>query len=853
MNKILLGGVNALKAITLNELDNGLTYIIWENNKSDVVEIRMYVQTGSIYEEDFWGSGISHLLEHLTAEGPTLRKSKKEVDELMIKFGNAFNAYVTKDHTAYHITTVKKFYEEAISLLGELVFENKITQKAFKRERGVISREIEKSLEEPERVLYQLTLENLYKIHPARFPVIGYRKLFEKITYEDVKNYYSKKYAPNNAVIVIGGNVKTDKIKEILQKNFSHYERNIFQKPTLPIEPDILNIREKRTTRDIEGSYINISWLTIPLTGEDLYSLDLLSEILSSGRSSRLNRIIKEEKELVNSIDSYSHTPSYGRGEFSVLALFKDKNENEVVKEILKIIADIQKNGVSENELQLAKNLVLSSYLFEKTSITGRTSAIVIDYISANDVNFSKKYVEEIKKVSASEVQAAAVKYLNLDRYVKTVVTNFDAQKAVDEKIITQKEEETKKIILDNGIKIIFKKIPDISVISYSLFLKGGATYNKHYNTDGAFNMLASMLSRGTEKYTREELSREFERRGASFSASAGNNTFYIRAVSLKDDYATILKLIYQIIEKPIFNEKEFQKAKRFTIDAIEQQNNDWQTEAFLNFKKHIFPENTPYIHSSLGTVESVKNISRELLMKIHSEFVIPSNMVISVVGDFNFSDMENEIKSLFSGFSEKKSLPDYEKSFIVLEQDISKKYSTQKEISTIFKGFPTVTLFEHNERAVIDIIDVIISVGSFPSGWLHERLREKELVYVVHAYNLNFIKSGCFAIFAATNPEKLAETEKIIKDVIEDLRNYKFSDEEIKKAKDQIITAHQLSLQTPVAQSQNYALNEIFGFGYDFDNKYLEMIKDVKRSDIERAVQKYFKNSLTVITSPNK
>ena len=93
-----------------------------------------------------------------------IKRSKREVDELIIKYGNAFNAYTSKDHTCYHITTTSDFYKEALVLLGELVFENKITSEAFARERGVILREIEKSKEEPDSYLHRLTCENLYKV-----------------------------------------------------------------------------------------------------------------------------------------------------------------------------------------------------------------------------------------------------------------------------------------------------------------------------------------------------------------------------------------------------------------------------------------------------------------------------------------------------------------------------------------------------------------------------------------------------------------------------------------------------------------------------------------------------------------
>lgn len=763
-----------MENIVVKELNNGLKLAVWEDHNCNVVELRIYVKTGSVYEQEYPGAGISHFLEHVTAEGPTLKKSKKEVDELMMRFGNAFNAYTSKDHTCYYITTTNEFYKEALELLGELVFENKITEEAFLREKGVILREIEKSMEEPDSYIHRMTSENLYKVHPAGFPVIGYNVLFEKITLSDLKGYYIKKYVPNNAVVVVGGDVEPDEIQKIIDNKFGDYKRNFYSVPPLPEEPEILNTREKCGFRDIEGVYMNLSWLTIPLFHPDLYSLDLLSEVLSLGRNARLNRILKEEKQIVNHIDSYSYTPTYGKGEFTISVRFKDSDKKEVEKTVLDVIGEIQKHGVSKEELERAKKLAVSTYLFGRTSITDNTARIGIDITTTGDEKFSYRYYENLKKVTSQDIQKAAQKYLNRS-YARTLIIPKDETV----KSYRGKEEimslTPKKIVLDNGIRVILKKVPGISVVNYAVYSLGGLTYDKHYNIPGLFNFFGSMLSQGTKKYNREELAHEFEKRGAGFNTDSGNNTFFIEAASLTEDYREIIELIGEIVLNPSFEEEEIKKLKKFTIQAIQQQKNDWQQEAFLNYKKHIFPADMPYVYSDLGTTESVKGITREVLMKVHKDFVLPSNMVISIVGDFDEDDMESKIKKVFSKFiGSKNTLPDYDEKILQLDKSITQNYSTGKELTVIFSGFPTVTIFDTRKRVLLDIIDAMISGSGYPSGWLHERLRGEKLVYVTHAYNLNFLKSGCFTMFAATNPEQMAKTLTVVEGVFKDLRDGK-------------------------------------------------------------------------------
>jgi zinc protease len=847
------GRTTVMENIKIKNIDNGLKLAVWEDHRSNVVEIRIYIKTGSVYEQEYPGSGISHFLEHITAEGPTLKKSRKEVDDLMIKFGNAFNAYTSKSHTCYHITTTGEFYREAVELLGELVFENKITEEAFKREKGVIQREIEKSDEEPVSYLYRLASENLYKVSPAKFPVIGYKELLRQISMDNLINYYNKKYVPNNAVVVVGGNVDAAEVISLVNEKMGVYKRNFYETPALPAEPEILNIREMQGVKDVEGTYLNLSWQTISVFHPDLYALDLLSEVLSSGRNARLDRILKEKKQLVNSIDSYSHTPSYGKGDFTITSRFKDSEIAEVEAAILDIVEDIKKNGVSKKEIERAKKLAVSGYLFEKTSISGNTSKIGVDLITTNDENFSYNYVENLKKVTPEDIKRAANKYLSKSNYARTMIVSKQNKKGL-EKEENVRESQVKKITLDNGIRVILKDISDVSVVNYAVFFKGGQTYDKIYNQPGVFSFYGSMLSKGTKKYSREELAEEFEKLGAGFSTSSGNNTFYVKAASLTEDYGKIIDLVNEIITNPAFDEEEIKKLKKFTIQAIEQQKNDWQKEAYLNYKKHIFPEDTPYVYSSLGTIESVKGIDSEMLRKVHDEFVHPSNMVVSIAGDFDVAAMEKKLRVVFSKLKDsEKNIPDYNKEILQLDKSITENYKTAKDLAVIFMGFPTVTVFDVNTRVTLDIVDSIISGSGYPSGWLHDRLRGEQLVYVVHAYNLNYIKSGCFTIFAATNPMQLKQSLEVINGVLNDLKNGKYTDEEIEKAKNQIVTLHELQQQTPSSQAENYALNELLGFGYDFDEKYLQMIKEGKKEDIKKAIEEYFKYSVSVITAPEK
>ncbi|MBN2407218.1 MAG: insulinase family protein [Elusimicrobia bacterium] len=839
--------------IITKELSNGLKTALWENHRSKAVEIRIYIKAGSVYEQEYPGSGISHFLEHLTAEGPTLKKTKGEVDALMMKFGNVFNAYTSNGHTCYHMTTTREHYPEALELMGELVFENLITPEAFRREQGVIMREIEKSDEEPKKRLYKLSSENLYRVHPSRFPVIGYRELFAKLTLENIKDYYRKKYVPNNALLVVGGDIDAGKTADMIDRKYGAYERNFYEPPALPSEPDLTGIREKTGYMDIEGAYMMLDWLTIPIDHPNLYALDLLSEILTSGTNSRLVRILKEEKQMVNAVKTYSYTPEYGKGDFSVFIKTADPSSlYQAEREVLGIIKDVAEKGVTREELDKAKKLEVSDLLFSRTSVTGYTSRIGSDVISTGDAGFSGKYLENIKRVTSEDIRRVAARYLAQDRYSRAVLLGKTGDAGVTASGNNGQESEPEKIELENGMRIVLKRLPGTGVINYAVFIKGGATYDRVYDTPGLFRFYANMLSRGSGKYTRERLADEFERMGAEFSVSSGNNTLYLEAASLSEDYAKMTDLIRDIIFNPRFAQDEIEKARKLTLESIEQQKNDWYEEAYLNFVRHVFPSDSPYSQSIKGTAESVGGITSEKLRKIHGDFMVPSNIVISVAGDFEIAAMKEHLSRAFSGVKgAQTALPDYQAGALSPDKPVVRNYSTGKDLAVIFYGFPAATVFDIEDRTALEAVDVIMSGGSYPGGWLHDSLRGKELVYVVHGQNVNYIKAGCFFIYAATTAEKYKSTYWEIENAVQKMKSGKYTDKEIETAKNLIITEDLLARQTPMSQARDYALNEILGFGYDFERDYAEKIKNVTRKDIECVVKKYFRNPVAVITSP--
>ena len=187
-------------AVFQTTLDNGLTVLIEENHANPVVAVEVFVRTGSIYEQEYLGSGISHFFEHIIHGGTTSTRSEAESRRLLEAIGNNSNAYTTVDHTAYYINTTTEHWRTAVELLADWMLHSSITPEEFEREKGVVQRELEQDLDNPEQMLAQIAMETRFQVHPARYPVIGYKELVQKVTRDDLvtllpAHVYPQQYA----------------------------------------------------------------------------------------------------------------------------------------------------------------------------------------------------------------------------------------------------------------------------------------------------------------------------------------------------------------------------------------------------------------------------------------------------------------------------------------------------------------------------------------------------------------------------------------------------------------------------------------------------------------------------------
>ena len=396
-------------------LANGLKIFIIEEHKAPVATFQVWYHTGSI-DEPIGKSGLSHLLEHMMFKG-TSKYGASVFSKIVQKNGGTDNAYTTKDHTVYF----ELFSSDRISLPIDLEADRMqnltIDPKETLLERDVVIEERRLRYEDdPQNSLFEEVVATAFKAHPYQRPVIGWMSDLKSIERYDLYNYYKAHYSPDNAFIVIVGDVKTDKIIEKIKNSFGNISPAKTQKKNIAFsEPEQKGERRIFLKREAELPYILVAYHTPSFPHADSYALDVLSLILSGGKSSRLYKSLVYEKKIALDVDT--EYEGFNRDPY---LFFLDatastgKDIKDVEKALFSEIENIKQDPPSEHEVQKAKNQIESSFIIEQDSIYMEAMKYGT-FEMLGDWKLINKYLEGIRKVTPEDVTRVAKEYLQED------------------------------------------------------------------------------------------------------------------------------------------------------------------------------------------------------------------------------------------------------------------------------------------------------------------------------------------------------------------------------------------------------------------------------------------------------
>ncbi|MBN2210613.1 MAG: insulinase family protein [Sedimentisphaerales bacterium] len=828
-------------------LENGLTIILRRHDVAPVATVRFYVRAGSIWEQGYYGAGLSHLFEHLLMGGSTTNHTDVELRNMMMQIGADHNAFTSKDRTMYYLTVPREHIRTAIMILADRVTRPAFPQEEFDREWSVVQRELEMNNALPERQTYNFFNELRYKVHPMRFPVIGHQEILRQVSRQEILDYYQRMYVPDNSIVTVVGDIDVEDMLAAVREEFSGYQRRPAPEIVLPEEPSVTAPR--RLVKVFESMQGPAKlWLGFPgfkLQHKDLYAFDTLANILGQGRSSRLYRSLREEKQLVLNIDAWNFTPYYVDGTFLIVCDLSPENVSDAEKAIWEELERVCREGVTEEELARAKRQLEVGHIRQSQTAEQIADNMAQDYQSTSDVHFSDHYVERMSQVTADQVQDMARKYFDRNRQITLVLTPRSLATGSEEKEKTAKAEEggIRKITLDNGLRVLLKPNRAAPLVNVQMWVVGGLLDESDDNNGISWMMTRASL-RGTANHTAREIVEYFDGVGGELTAECGNNTFYYKMEVMPRDLTESLGIFRDVVLTPTFPLEEVQKVRAVQLAMISRLKDSWNDEAGQIFREKFFVH-SPYRRGKLGVVETVQALTPEQLSTWHSHCVAGSRAVLTVFGDIDPDAIENIVRESFAGMPHGES---FDAGRIAAEPAIEQPrrfyQPTEKKGATVYIGYPGMTITNIEDRYAMDVLTGI--VGSV-HGWVHEELRGAGLVYYGWFFSFPGLSPGFVAATAQCEPDKAEEVLERIERLIDKAAQGEVTDEEIVRSKSNCINEEVLSKQTNDDAAQSAALDELYGLGYDWSAQYARRIMAVTPEDVRRVAKKYLTRPPTV------
>ena len=834
--------------VSYRVLDNGMEVLVSENHGAPVVSLQVWIKAGSVNEERLLGSGVTHFIEHLSFKGPAGELKGKIAREVQA-LGGDVNAYTSMDKTVFLINLPSRSWRKGLDLLRQLVLEVDFQAEEVETEREVILKEINMGEDEPGRRLQKLLWRTAFRVHPYRFPVIGYAELFREISREEVMAYYRKWYVPNNMILVVSGDLAADELFQAAGDLFGVYPRKPYPVADIPAEPAQLGERGAEDEMDVAHARLAIAFHIPSLHSPDLYPLDVLALLSGRGRTSSLYQRLREEEGLVYSVSASSYTPLYP-GLFTVQAT-ADPEKVLAVKDAVKELLDKYKeNPVSAEELSRARARVTSDYLNSLATVEGRARDLGSNQRTAGSYDFSRIYLKGIASVTAGDIQRVARRYFKAENMtmavIKPVAPSESAPlepEAVDIPI--------KKIVLKNGLTVLIREDHSLPLVSVRVVFEGGVLAENESN-NGISQLVSRLLLKGTGERTALQLAREIEDYGGSISTYSARNSCGSSLELLPERLDSGLEILSDVVKNASFREDEIEKERVILLAAIRAESDDPRALAGRSLRKLLFG-NHPYRFSELGSEESVSGLTREELLTFYRRYYCGSNGVLAVFGDVKEGEIMDSIRGLFGDMRKGEKLK-RESSLSAQPEGIREESVIKAEISqaVVTQGYAGTDVY-NPDRYGLELLSSIFSGLSAP---LFAKVRiEMGLAYYIGAYQILGLDPGAFIFYAGTIPGSTGTVFSAFGDEIDRARKGEIPPEELERNKNRLLGRFQFSLQTNGGRASRSALDELYGLGYDAYRGYEAEIQSLNIADLTRIAKKYFTpdNYAMVVVEPEE
>ena len=666
------------------QLANGLTVLVHKDRKAPIVNVTVWYNVGS-KDEPEGKTGFAHLFEHLMFNGS--ENAPNDYFQYLAEMGATdYNGTTWFDRTNYFQTVPRPALERALWLesdrMGYLL--GAVTQEKLDNQRGVVQNEKRQGDNEPGGLVFYDVLKTLFPDgHPYQHEAIGSMADLDSASMEDVKNWFRENYGPNNATLVIAGDISAAEARPLVEKYFGAIARGPVNDPA---QADVPTLKEpvRKTFKDqVAATSVTRYWAVEGITGKDRIALDVGASILGGLASSRLDNELVREGQLAVGV-SASNSAFHRIGLLSVEATLKEGVELSALEARMDAVVNrLITEGPTEDEVRRAVTSTLARTirgLEQVGGFNGKAQTLAEGEVLASDPAFYSREFEALAKLTPADVKAAMARWMTRpamtvvlepgprdasyeeaasvaaegnaserDRAAETITVSVQRPAPPIATIAKLDFPDLERATLANGMKVTYAHRDAVPATYVTLSFNAGGAADPA-DRQGLQGMTMGLFQEGTAALTSQQIAEARERLGVSISAggSADRSSFTLSALS--SNLAPSLDLFRQIVREPAFNQSDLDRVKAQAITGIRQQMRSPQGIASRAIGTELFGPAAPY--GRVSTIESVSAISRDDLIAFKDSWIRPDNGEVFVISDRPLAEIVTALNTAFGDWT---------------------------------------------------------------------------------------------------------------------------------------------------------------------------------------------------------
>jgi zinc protease len=869
------------------KLENGLEVVFHVDKSDPVVAVELMVHVGSAREIE-GRTGFAHLFEHLLfLESENLGKGG--LDKMSARIGGSgANGSTSRDRTNYLQTVPKDGLEKMIWAEADKLgwFINTVTDPVLAKEKQVVKNEKRQSVDNRPYGHNQYVIgKNLYpKDHPYNWQVIGSLEDLQNATLEDVKTFFRKWYVPNNATLVLSGDIDVEQATKWVHKYFDEIPKGTEEIPAL--------VKRAGKVEEIKSLYyednfarvpqLTMVWPSVAQYDADSYALEVLTQYLTDGKSAPLNQVLIDDLKLTSNTTMYNYASEIAGETQLIIRAFDGIHLDEVKAGVEKGFAKFEAEGISEKDLNRIKAGQETRFYSSLSSVLGKGTSLASYNTYTDNPGFVTEDIKNTLAVTTDDVMRVYNKFIKNKNYVATSFVPKNAADlalkgavladVVEEQIITGSEEkfdpkiaatyektqstfdrsieppygETPSLAvpkvyessLENGLKIFGIESNEVPLVRFNITIDGGQLLES-FDKLGVANLTASLLNKGTKTKTVKELEEATQELGASIYIYGDTENITLSGTTLAKNYDKTLALAQEMLLEPRFDETEFDLLKKATIANLRQEEADPNAVARNAYNELIYGKENIRSKNTLGSVASVEKITIDDIKTFYNNYISPSVAKMLVVGDISKEKVVTSLTSLNKNWIAKEvTIPEYKTPEAPTKPTVYFYDIPNAKQSVLQFGAPALAATDKDFYAA-SVMNYILGGGGFASRLTQELREGKGYTYGIRSGFSGSRAKGTFTISSGVRSNVTLESAQAVKKILEEYPTT-FSDKDLETTKSFLIKSNARAFETDRAKLRMLSDMSAYGLKSDYVKDQENTVNNMTKEQITALANKY-------------